>query len=429
MEIIKVFDHWRCNNIKHFFKNVAYPKKSARISKISLDSSPEYGKINDGSARGDDPATKIDTEFGAKRAMNAPQVREDAAVSPEVEISNPPSNARVEANRRNARKSTGPKTVEGKEKSRGNSLKHGLTGAGIVLLEADEARLRKEVEEWSETLQPRDEPERAMVEALIVAKDRMERAAASERALRQRRSERASRCWKEDQALEVQRLADKLARAKTPGLIVQELRQTPVGCDWLIDRWKELDWALDLKGNWDDSCRTLAFDLLGAPRATRDYAVELPGDATIDEQRGLVRRRIEELTRYRDALMDIDELERAGAIEGLSWDDSPEARRLRSYDQRNRREFQKLMDHFRKRLKDSSKSVPVAPKPKRTSEPPPRKNLVEKELREEFSEIPAAVGRNSDERSASVSASAPVENTPEFVNWVRQAMEGRRESA
>ena len=91
--------------------------------------------------------------------MNAPQVREDAAVSPEVEISNPPSNARVEANRRNARKSTGPKTVEGKEKSRRNSLKHGLTGDGIVLLEEDEERLRKEVEEWSETLQPRDEPE------------------------------------------------------------------------------------------------------------------------------------------------------------------------------------------------------------------------------------------------------------------------------
>jgi hypothetical protein len=37
------------------------------------------------------------------------------------------SSARAEANRRNAEKSTGPKTADGKAKSRFNALKHGMT--------------------------------------------------------------------------------------------------------------------------------------------------------------------------------------------------------------------------------------------------------------------------------------------------------------
>ena len=37
------------------------------------------------------------------------------------------------ANRRNAEKSTGPRTDEGKAFSRGNAVKHGLAGDGIVL--------------------------------------------------------------------------------------------------------------------------------------------------------------------------------------------------------------------------------------------------------------------------------------------------------
>ena len=43
------------------------------------------------------------------------------------------SEARLLANRANALKSTGPRTVEGKEASRANAYKHGLTGSGTVL--------------------------------------------------------------------------------------------------------------------------------------------------------------------------------------------------------------------------------------------------------------------------------------------------------
>ena len=48
----------------------------------------------------------------------------------------PVSEARLAANRKNALLSTGPKTEEGKEHYR-NSLKHGLTGAGVVIPDED----------------------------------------------------------------------------------------------------------------------------------------------------------------------------------------------------------------------------------------------------------------------------------------------------
>ena len=53
------------------------------------------------------------------------------------------SEARILANQTNAQKSTGPRTPEGKQISRANSLKHGMTGAGVVMVEADAAEVQR----------------------------------------------------------------------------------------------------------------------------------------------------------------------------------------------------------------------------------------------------------------------------------------------
>jgi hypothetical protein len=45
------------------------------------------------------------------------------------------SEARLAANRANSTRSSGPTSERGKSISRRNSIKHGLTGEGIVLLE------------------------------------------------------------------------------------------------------------------------------------------------------------------------------------------------------------------------------------------------------------------------------------------------------
>ncbi len=42
--------------------------------------------------------------------------------------------SQINANRRNAQKSTGPKTPEGKAKSRRNALQHGLTAKACMFM-------------------------------------------------------------------------------------------------------------------------------------------------------------------------------------------------------------------------------------------------------------------------------------------------------
>jgi hypothetical protein len=54
----------------------------------------------------------------------------------------------IAANQLNAQKSTGPKTDEGKAISRGNALKHGFAGSGIVAVEGDEQEIAERIEAW-----------------------------------------------------------------------------------------------------------------------------------------------------------------------------------------------------------------------------------------------------------------------------------------
>jgi hypothetical protein len=87
----------------------------------------------------------------------------------------PASDAQIAANRRNSARSTGPKTPEGKEKSRQNAYKHGLTGAGIVLSEADSAEVARRTATFCEELGARGDIGVALARRAAVHSVRMER--------------------------------------------------------------------------------------------------------------------------------------------------------------------------------------------------------------------------------------------------------------
>jgi hypothetical protein len=77
------------------------------------------------------------------------------------------SEARLAANRRNALKSTGPKTPEGKVRSSMNARTHGLTTSHFVAKGEDTAEFEKLAQAVLAEFTPRNEIERHQVERLI----------------------------------------------------------------------------------------------------------------------------------------------------------------------------------------------------------------------------------------------------------------------
>jgi hypothetical protein len=80
--------------------------------------------------------------------------------------------SQIEANRRNAQKSTGPKTPEGKARSRRNGLIHGLTAQACMLEDEDPQDLIKTIEELREKYDPQDTDEDFLIERMAKARFR-----------------------------------------------------------------------------------------------------------------------------------------------------------------------------------------------------------------------------------------------------------------
>ena len=80
----------------------------------------------------------------------------------------PVSPARLAANRANARKSTGPKTAEGKARSRRNGVTHGLRCESVVPPE-DRERMDTQLAAWGDQLRPNGLVERCLVACAAAA--------------------------------------------------------------------------------------------------------------------------------------------------------------------------------------------------------------------------------------------------------------------
>jgi hypothetical protein len=79
------------------------------------------------------------------------------------------SKAKIEANRRNARQSTGPRTPGGNAIACMNALKHGLCARQPLVPGEDAAEFQAFAAGWVEHLQPRDPEESALAQEVILA--------------------------------------------------------------------------------------------------------------------------------------------------------------------------------------------------------------------------------------------------------------------
>jgi hypothetical protein len=93
------------------------------------------------------------------------------------------SEKQIKANRRNALVSTGPRTIEGKLRSRFNALSHGMTAATVVLPTEDAAEYEQLQAEMRGVYQPANAAEQQLVDMLTAYYWRLQRAIGVETAI------------------------------------------------------------------------------------------------------------------------------------------------------------------------------------------------------------------------------------------------------
>ncbi len=237
----------------------------------------------------------------------------------------------IAANRQNAQHSTGPVTDEGKDASRRNALKHGLTGSD-VLLDGERDAVEQRKAEWRNNYLLETPEQEWVFEQMVVNSIRLERCHQEESAIRLGESQRAAFCWDDDRRDEAAEIAGKLS--KRPNLVSRQLQRTKQGAEWMIDCWRMLGKAHERNGEWTESQTALALDLLGTPIEFRD-------DRTIDDPQATLAREIANLERrLTQSLNAFDEMERDAAIAGCPITPSKAMNNLRRHEAACLRRYQ-----------------------------------------------------------------------------------------
>jgi hypothetical protein len=231
----------------------------------------------------------------------------------------------------------GPRSPEGRERSRRNSLKHGLCSKVVLPNNLGEAVARR-TEEFAAEFQPRSSYEEFQVRDMALASARLDLCAEMSIVDRGRVIQRAHLIWDHDRRMAVEDLGAKLS--KDPARVAPALRGRKQGADWLIERWEALGEILENKGGWTDDQRRLAFDLLGVPVALRDGCDLLPPPDDVDGLAEAVAEQIQGLREDREVVLDaLDAEERSRALQGMPAEEDAASARLRKYEASCRRAF------------------------------------------------------------------------------------------
>lgn len=266
------------------------------------------------------------------------------------------------------RRGGGPKTAEGKERSRRNALKHGLRAKVCVPDELAELVSRR-ASEFALEFPAKTPYQGWLVSQIALASVQLDRCAALSIEDLQRRVDRAALCWDGDQRNAIESLGTHLAT--DPSRIVRALRQTSQGADWLIERWEGLGEAATQNGGWNDDQRRLAFDLLGTPLELRDGRRLLPVEADGETLQALVTQQVDELRRLKSEVLDeLDAIAQSQAAAGLPVVDDAISRRLHAYEASCRRYLQWAIAEYRRVSPEPTSTAP--PKPPRPPRPPLR---------------------------------------------------------
>ncbi len=276
--------------------------------------------------------------------------------------------ARTLANRENAKKSTGPKTAEGKARSRGNAFKHGLAGQGVVWPGEEAGAMEAFVAEQVELDRPQDAREAWLARRAAVSAWQVERGESMEALNAQILAANGVDAELARRADEVERLVALLP--ESPARAVRHLLRTAEGCEWILAALWELAEAVDSDrpvldaARVDALCRPPQPGLLAPSRAGRlAYAIVL-GEADPSAHAELAThllRRISEVETLLSAHRDRPDPALEHAALAASFDQSPAGERLRRYHRANLRQREKCLaelDAWRE-TRESRESLPL----------------------------------------------------------------------
>jgi hypothetical protein len=289
------------------------------------------------------------------------------------------TDAQVNANTLNSQKSKGPTSVKGREKSARNSLKHGLTGSGAVLVDGDQEALEDCLQAYTAQFHPEAPHEFVLVAEMALDDVRLKRCGKLFETLCDEYATRAQLCWDQDRRLEAEDLAARLRR--DPARNAVKLQRTRQGCELMIERWEALLRILQQTGTWSEPQRSLALDLLGVPLELREgeTAVDPPLLTTSFANDGpafrfqVAKDEVMRLSKLKDETLDpLDAEERAIAEAGIGAEMSPALQRLHRYQSACSRRFSKALKYFTDRDRQRAPAeASVAPEPPPTPPPAP----------------------------------------------------------
>ena len=305
----------------------------------------------------------------------------------------PCSPAQLEANRKNAALSKGPKTAEGKQRSRGNALKHGMTGAGVVLSDEEAGEVATLAGELEGEMKPSGKLGRILVHRIAVMAVRLDKCSRYDEVASAKRVRDAERDYDEARLAEVEALAATLDAA--PAATVRGLKRTRAGIESLIRMGLVVRGVLDQTAReaWHDGHRERVNHLLGygddeaslspadAPaRAILGDFSGLPnGWSGMDADERKRRARVEvvalidaEVGALRALAEDLDEseaIDRAEAPERALFDSSKQGHLARKYEAAAERTLFRALREFRQVEEEAKTQAEAEPPPEEKTNP------------------------------------------------------------
>jgi hypothetical protein len=237
--------------------------------------------------------------------------------------------AQIAANQRNCLLARGPRTPEGKRNSRINALKHGLTGAGVVMLPEDRETYERRRADWAEELGVVEDARTYLVDRAALASVRLDRCVTIESARLADRAHEAERTFDRRQRRKARTLGARLAA--DPVKVGARLRGFAAGCRWLLARLDALAAQLEESGPVDGALWGDGLLLVGESVAwLREFADDPEARRTVLVALGFER---EKLATARDRLeAEVEGPARQHARTLALFDPSDEAMRLAKYE-------------------------------------------------------------------------------------------------